>query len=206
MGTYTHFGDLEVKYRALAGAAAGRYASPRARKSFISLRKALVLVRVKVAVLALKAAQEVLREKIYERYIPSRAEYASLSKTGGKEGAKQAKARGKLQRAHAGKEGPLRQMQPTAANRAWERTGRLSGSEKVATGEDAQGDFIVLRNDAANKRGSLYAVPRKDLGTAGHRKNSAWTQSLNWQMEAFMLVRRVWLQMLHDAIQKVMNQ
>lgn len=212
MGHYTHFSDLEAKYRALADAAGVAAATPpafrerRVIRRFVSLRKSLVVAREAVAVLALKASQKILREEIYERYIPSREEYRNLSKTGGKQGAKQAKQRAALQRAHRGPAGPLRTMQPRAEGREWERTGVLAAREKVASGEDVLGDFIVLRNDAANKRASLYAIPRKDLGTMGHRRNSAWTKTVNWQAGAFMEVRVVWLGMLARAIQKVLNQ
>lgn len=207
MGRYTEFSELEAKFAALAAAANAPSLSSgtmRARKQFVSLSKAILPVRVKVSALALAASKLILREEIYSRYIPSREEYNRLSKSGGKEGGKQAKQRAKLQRGH--ERSALRQMQPMATNRAWERTGELERHEIVLHGEDMLGQFIVLRNDAANKRASRYATPRKDLGTQGHRKNSVWTKSLNWQAQALMAVRKPWLEMLRVALNRALNQ
>ena len=157
-------------------------------------------------------SKRILITEIYQRYIPTYKEYRTLKSAFG--GAFVSRSKGeefrriqaeyRKNKRFSGTVGSRAEMK-AGGQRAWKRFGVLLQAEKGFWRYSGTGDelLIGLRNAAANRRGALYAEPRSNLGKSGHRKNSIWTKSIQWQRKALDELRPKMQAEISRVVQRV---
>lgn len=225
MGYYTHFNDYADKFALLAGRRTrpGReHVSTRAKARRRIKRIDTEIERLLKSYVpkVLSRSKQMLQRDVYTRYIPTKDEYRDKDTKKGKHGTKGTVTEAnRLHRRRLRAAGvlfsgfdPSNPMigHPTRKDRAWQRTGQLMNAE-TAFVERPGGPLgkyaLVLQNNARNRKNqSQYAEPRRNLGTPGHRQNTAWTLSTQWHEKAFAAIKPNFDRDAEAILQELLDQ